>query len=121
MPEDSEHPANGVSVNVRLQFQEFKIPPVRDALVMGQKSPIGNEAVRRSLTLLHVAPFELIELNGENEDDIVGAILVRNSVLNKIPRDKLVRLVVERVKPFMTAEEILHLHLEAEVSLEHQI
>ena len=121
MPEPSDHPADTVSVNVRLQFQEFKIPPVHDALVLGKKSPIGSEAVRRSLTLLHVAPFEHIELKGENADAIVGDILVRNSVLNKIPREKLIRVVIDRVKPFMTAEEILHLHIEAEVSLEHQV
>lgn len=121
MPEPSEQPANNVSVNVRLQFQEFKIPPVHDALVLGKKAPIGSEAVRRSLTLLHVAPFEHLKLNGENEDEIVGDILVRSSVLNKIPRDKLIRMVLDRVKPFMSAEEILHLHLEAEVSLEHQM
>jgi hypothetical protein len=121
MPESSEHSANNVSVNVRIQFQEFKIPPVHDALVLGKKAPIGSDAIRRSLTLLHVAPFEHIELNGETEDDVVGDILVRNSVLNKIPRDKLIRLVIDRVKPFMTADEILHVHLEAEVSLEHQI
>jgi hypothetical protein len=116
-----EHPASSASVNVRLQFQEFRIPPVHDALVLGKKSPIGSEAVRRSLTLLHVAPFQHIELSGAHEDDVVGDILVRNSVLNKIPPDNLIRLVVDRVKPFMTAEEILHLRLDAEVSLEHQI
>lgn len=121
MPELSEHPANNVSVNVRLQFQEFKIPPVHDALVLGKKSPIGSDAVRRSLTLLHVAPFEHIKLSGDEEDDVVGDILVRTSLLNKIPRAKLIRLVVDRLKPFMGAEEILHLQLDAEVSLEHQI
>lgn len=121
MPEPSKHPSNNVSVNIRLQFQEFRIPPVQDALVLGKKVPIGSDAIRRSLTLLHVSPFEHIELNGENEDDVVGDILVRKSVLNKIPRDKLIRLVLDRVKPFTTAEEILHLKLEAEVVLEHQI
>lgn len=121
MPEQSEHPANNVSVNIRLEFQEFKIPPVRDALVLGKKAPIGNEAIRRSLTLLHAAPFEHIELKGENEDDVVSDILVRQSVLNKIPRNKLIRLILDRVKPFMAAEEILHLRIDAEVSLEHQI
>jgi hypothetical protein len=121
MSEGPQHPADGVSVSIRLQFQEFKIPPVRDALVLGKKAPIGCEAVRRSLTLLHVAPFEHIELSGDNADPVVGDILVRQSVLNKIPREKLIRLILERIKPFMTAEEILHLQIEAEVSLEHQM
>ena len=121
MPSESEHLADGVSINVRVQVQEFKIPPVQDALVLGKEASIGTEAMRRSLTLLHVTPFEHIELKGDTEDDVVGDILVRRTVLNKIPRDKLVLLILRRVKPFMTAQEVLHLQIEAQVSLEHQI
>ena len=90
-------------------------------LVLGTRCPIGSEAVRRSLTLLHVAPFENLKLNGEDEDDVVGDILVRTSLLNKLPRKKLLGLVRDRVKPFMTADEILRVDLEVEVALEHQM
>ncbi len=121
MAEQSKHPSNGVSVNVRVQFQEFKIPPVQDALVIGKRASIGCEAMHRSLTLLHVAAFERIEFKGDCENEIVGDLLVRQTLLNKIPREKLIDLVMVRIKPFMTAEEILHLRIEAEVTLEHQI
>jgi hypothetical protein len=121
MPEPIEQPTNGVSFNIRVRMQEFKIPPVEDALVLGKDASISCEAMRRSLTLLHVAAFEHIELKGEYEDDRLGDILVRRTVLNKIPRDKLIRLIIDRIKPFMAAEEILHLRVDTEVSLEHQI
>lgn len=121
MPDQPTPSANAVSVNVRVQFHEFRIPPVQDALVLGKDASIGTEAMRRSLTLLHVAPFEHIALAGDHEDDVVGDILVRRTVLNKIPRDKLIRLIVDRVKGFMTAQEILHLQIDAEVCLEHQL
>lgn len=121
MPAQSEHRANAVSINIQIRFQEFKIPPVQDALVIGREASIGIEAMRRSLTLLQLAPFDHVAMQGDHEDDIVGAILVRRTVLNKIPRDKLIRLIIDRIKPFMTAEEIMHLHIDAEISLEHQI
>lgn len=121
MTAESERSANTVSINVRVQFREFRIPPIQDALILGKEASIGCEAMRRSLTLLHVAPFEHIALEGEQQDDVVGDILVRRTVLNKIPRDKLISLVVERVKGFMTAQEILHLEIDTELSLEHQL
>jgi hypothetical protein len=121
MPDQPKHPADNVSVKIWLQCQEFKIPPIRDALVLGKNATIGCEAMRRALTLLHVEPFEHIDLSGDDEDDVVGDVLVRRSVLNKVPRGKLIRFLVGRVKPFMTVDEILHLRVDVEVCLEDQI
>jgi hypothetical protein len=74
--------------------------------------------MRRALTLLHVAPFERIHLDS---DDVVEDVLVRNSVLNKIPKEKLISLVLGRVKPFMTSEEVIHLDLSPELTIEEQL
>jgi hypothetical protein len=52
------------------------------------------------------------------QDDVVGSILVRTSVLRRITREKLVDFVMRRIKPLMSAEEILHLDLQIEVELE---
>jgi hypothetical protein len=68
-----------------------------------------------------VSPFEHIELKGDREDDVVGDILVRASLLNKVSHDRLINYLLGRVKSFMTPEEILHLRIEAEVSVEDQI
>lgn len=120
MPDEPTPPGDAISVNIRVQLQEFKIPPIQDALVLGKEASIGCDAVRRSLNLLHVAPFEHIPLTGDMEDAVVGDVLVRRSLLNKIPREKLLRLILERVKPFMGAEEILDLKIDAEIFFEHQ-
>jgi hypothetical protein len=104
-------------INVRLHIREFIIPPITDALVLGKKAPIGSEAIRRALTLLHVAPFAHVAI----EDDIVEDIIVRKSVLNKIPEKKLVPLVLKRIKPFMTIDEVIHVDLKPELILDEQI
>ena len=105
------------SITVRMHVREFTMPPIQDALVLGKKTPIGCEAMRKALALLHVSPFEHIEIN----DDVVGNILVRSSVLKKIPRDKLVRLLLHHVKPLMTDQECIHLELQPELILEEQV
>jgi hypothetical protein len=121
-PKDSaEHAADGLSVNILMKCQEFRIPPIQDALVMGKEAPIGCEAMRRALTLLHIAPFDHIELKGEDEDDTVGDILVRRAVVSKIPCEKLIRFIMDRVKPLMAADEILHLQIDSEVLLKDRI
>lgn len=109
-----DHP----SLSVRVRIREFNIPPVTDALVLGKKAPIGSEGMRRALSLLHVSPFEHIQVE---DDEVIEDILVRTSVLNKVPRHKLEKLILQRVKPFMTAEEVINLDVRPELLLEEQL
>lgn len=105
------------NLSVRIRLREFSIPPITDALVLGKRSPIGSEAIRRALSLLHVAPFEHLTV----EDDTVEDVLVRASILKKIPRAGLIDLILRRVKPFMATDEVIHLDLAPELVLEDQI
>ena len=73
--------------------------------------------MRKALALLHVSPFEHIEL----DDVVVSNILVRSSVLKKIPQKKLVQLLLHLVKPLMTDQECIHLELQPELILEEQL
>lgn len=108
---------NHGSVTVKVHAKEFVIPPVRDALVVGKTSPIGCVALKKALTLLHGEPFEDIH----PDDEVVGDILIRANILRKVSRDKLERLVLERIKPLMVPGEVIHLDIEVEVFLEHQV
>jgi hypothetical protein len=101
---------------LKARVKEFSIPPISDGLVLGKDSPIGCVAIRRSLELLMVTPFEHIEVG--DADDVVGDILVRQSLLRRISRERLVEFVLHRIKPMMGPEEILHLELTVEVLIE---
>jgi len=104
------------SINVRLRVQEFGIPPIHDGLVFGKKAPIGCAAFQKALALLQVTPFEHFAL----EDDVVSDILIRSHILRRVPPERLKALVVRRVKPLMSEDEVIHLDIEAEVFLEDQ-
>lgn len=54
----------------------------------------------------------------EVEDDVVSNILVRAAIVRRVPSEKLIAFVLEKVKPLMGAEEILHLDVEIELALE---
>lgn len=100
--------------SLKARMNEFQIPPIRDGLVLGKDSAIGSVAMRRALDLLVSSPFEHIEV----EDEVVSDILVRQGILRRVPRHKLVDFVLRRIKPLMGPEEIIHLELNAEVMIE---
>jgi len=101
---------------LRARVQEFNIPPIRDALVLGRDSPIGCVAIRKALNLLGASPFEHLEV----QDEIISDIVVRRAILRRIPKETLIAFVLNRVKPLMGTEEILQLDIEAEVLLEEE-
>lgn len=109
-------PGPGV-VAVRFTVEEFATPPVRDALVLGKRSPVGSMALRKALAFLHIAPFVHFEV----EDDVIGDIVVRESIVRLIGREKLLQLVMDRVKPLMTDLDILHLHVETKLHMEAEL
>jgi hypothetical protein len=102
--------------SVRAHVREFSIPPIHDALVLGRDAPIGCKAFRKALDLLMANPFEHIELN----DDTISDILVRATILRRLPPQKLIEFVIQQIKPLMTATEVLHLDLDVQVTLEDQ-
>ncbi len=105
--------------SVRVKSSNFVMPPIHDALVLGKDSPIGFEALRKAVLLLQPTDFVHIEIG--SGDDVIGDILVRSSLLKKIPKDKFVDLVLRRFKPLMNPSECLHLDVDVEMLCELQL
>jgi hypothetical protein len=104
-------------IEVKMKLRVFTVPPFNDALVIGKNAPIGSEAWRRALVLLQVAPFESIKI----DDEVVEEILIQKRIMKKIPRENLVAIVLKKVKPFMTPEEVIHLDIGVELSIDEVI
>jgi hypothetical protein len=114
MSEPGGRSVGAVKSRVRARVTEFGYPPIHDALVLGNAAPLGAEAFRKAVNLLVASPFEDIRL----EDDVIGGVLVRTSVLRRITKEKLVDFIIRRIKPLMGEDEILHLDLQIEVDLD---
>jgi hypothetical protein len=99
---------------IKARVREFTLPPINDGLVLGRMAPIGCTSFCKALELLVTIPFEHIEI----EDEIIGDIVIRQAILRKVSREYLVDFVLQRIKPLMGAEEILHLDLAAEILIE---
>ena len=106
--------SKGTNYSMSVRVTEFTIPPVSDGLVLGKDSPIGFAAITKALNLLIADHMQSVEI----DDDVISHIIVRNGILRRVPQERLVAFVLDRVKPLMGAHEILHLHIKAEVSIE---
>ena len=80
---------------------------------MGKNSPIGCIAMHRALYLLIKTPFEHIEV----DDDVIGDILVRQSILRRVSREQLISFVLNHTKPLLGPEEVLHVELKIDLHL----
>ncbi|GAB0118594.1 hypothetical protein [Acidisoma sp. 7E03] len=99
---------------IRARIKEFLLPPIEDGLVLGSRSPIGHIAVSRALTLLSSTPYQHVPI----EDDVISDVLIRSAILRKMSVDSIVGFVLREIKPLMGPEEILHLGLDVELTIE---
>ena len=76
---------------INMRFSEFEMPPMQDVLIVGKIAPIGPEAARRMVDILSPDQYEIVKV----EHDYVEAIVVRRSLLNMIPKEKLISIIME--------------------------
>ncbi|HWA88335.1 MAG TPA: hypothetical protein VG710_19060 [Opitutus sp.] len=90
---------------------------MKDGLVIGRNAAIGGEAMARTLRLMSNEKFERVIV----KDPVVHEILVRSAVMRKVGQDRLLKFVLERIKPIMSESELLLLEIEVELLLEASI
>ena len=97
---------------ISLRFQEIKLPPFDEILVLGSKSEQGKMGVAK--TFEHLVPeiFEMIEV----PDDTIEAIFVNKRLLKKISKENILDILREKVFPYVSAKEIIKVDLEIVVS-----
>lgn len=99
---------------IRVRLRALEMPPIKDGLVIGRDAAIGGEAMTRTLRLVSNEKFDRIVL----KDPVVEEVIVRQAVLRKIGRDRLIAFVMKRVKPLMAETELLLLDIDVELVLE---
>ncbi len=107
-----------VKKTVRARVRAFVIPPIRHGLLVGTKSPIGCEAIRKALNLLTSEPFHHIEV--EN-DDVIQDIIIRSAEVHRLGEENVVNFVLKHVKGFMSPEEILDIEINTEIEIEEDL
>ncbi len=97
--------------SVQLSFEEIRLPPFEDILILGKKCPQGKIGVFQSFELLVPNEFEAFEI----EDDAVGTVFISKRVLKKIEKDKIVAILKKNVFPYISEGEILKVDLKLRI------
>lgn len=93
-------PSESKKSRVTLDVTSFQLPPYGDVLVLGRDSQIGPEAAKRMLDYAAPNQFEMQRI--EN-DEVIEAMLFKRHLTLRMDKDKLVRLLLEEVKPVMSS------------------
>ena len=96
---------------VQLSFEEIRLPPFEDILILGKKCPQGRIGVSKSFELLVPNEFEVFEI----DDVIVETVFINKRVLKKMDKDKIIRILQEKVFPFVSECEILKVDFKLKV------
>ena len=88
---------------VKLSFEETRLPPFEDILILGKRCSQGKIGVYKSMELLMPNEFETLTI----EDEIVETIFVNKRILKKLDKDKIIAVLRENVFPYISECEIL--------------
>lgn len=103
---------------IRVRVKALEIPPIKDGIVIGRDAAIGGEAMVRTLRLMTNEKFERFIIT---KDDIVQDVILRTSVVRKLGKDRVLKFVMERIRPIMTESELLMLDIDIELVIEDAI
>ena len=107
----------GPTFYIQARIKEFAIPPITDGLVIGREASIGTVALQKALNLLIPDHFEHIAI----DDEIIADVLIKSILLRRLTKDRLVKFLIEQIKPFMSSRDIVHVQLDLEIAVTGEI
>jgi hypothetical protein len=106
---------NTVNYNINLSFQEIKLPPFEDILVVGKQSEQGKIGLAKSLEFLVPESFTLLEEVDEN----VAAVFINKRILKKINKAEVLKILQDTVYPYVSEKEIIKVDFKMTVSFQN--
>ena len=94
-------------ISVDVSFEEIRLPPFQDILILGRTCPHGKKGIAQCFNLMDQDKFSLVE----TETEVAQGYLVSSRILKKISKDKLTSLLQEKVYPFITSGEVVKVDL----------
>jgi len=101
---------NSYSIDIRIE--EIKLPPFDEILILAKNSPNGKMGIMKSFELLSPNGFELVEV----EHEFVEAVFINKRILKKISLESVLKILTERVFPYISEGELLKVDLKITIS-----
>lgn len=99
---------------INLGFEEIRLPPFEDVLIIGKKSPHGRVGLSKSFQFLVPNEFEVFEV----DDQIIDAVFINKRLLKKIEKEHILSILEDKVFPFVSDGEIIKVDFKIRVYYE---
>ncbi|MBT1707791.1 hypothetical protein KK062_06145 [Fulvivirgaceae bacterium PWU5] len=103
---------NGLKYSIDLSFEEIKLPPFQEILILGKNSQHGKIGISKSFDMLVPNGFELVEVG----HPLVEAVFVNKRILSKMPKEKVIDILDDKVFPFVSEGELLKVDFRVTIS-----
>ena len=103
---------SNIKYSIDLSFEEIKLPPFQDILVLGKNSPQGKIGLCKSFELLVPNGFDIIEIN----EDKVEAVFINKRILTKISSGKIIEILKSKVFQFISEGELIKVDFKIPIS-----
>ncbi len=98
--------------SINLSFEQIKLPPFEDILIVGSKTTQGKIGVSKAFEYLVPDEFDYIEI----PDERVEAIFVNKLILRKLDQEKIVKILTDNVFPYISSKEIIKVDFKVKLS-----
>lgn len=100
---------------INLSFEEIKLPPFQDILVLAKNSVQGKIGLSKSFELLVPNGFETIDVDNKN----IETVFVNKNILAKIDKEKVIRILEKNVFGFISEGELISVDFKINISVKN--
>ena len=100
---------------INLSFEEIKLPPFQDILILGKNSIQGKIGLSKSFELLVPNGFETIDVDNAN----IETVFVNKNILVKIPKEKVIQILQHNVFPFISQGELVSVDFKVNIAVKN--
>lgn len=100
-----------------LKITDFEVPPMQDLLIIGKRSPIGPEAVRRMAEAMSPDQFSVLRV----KHPTIEAVLVKKSILQVLEEEQLINIVIEECEKIVNETSVLRSEFKISIVVEREV
>lgn len=98
-----------------MSLRSFELPPVRDAVVISRRAPIGPKALLEALEHISPGMYQLLPVD---RDELIEGIIIRKRNLKVLTAEQLRDLLLEQARQLMDDSGTLHVELDLQVNVQ---
>lgn len=100
-----------IKYEVKLSFEEIKLPPFEDILLVTKNGPYGKIGLLKSIDSLVPNEFEQISV----DNSLVEVLLVNKKLIKKVGEQNIIKTLEKNVFPYASDSEIIKIDFKLKI------